>query len=473
MNLASVAQAAETFFLGYFCVMVAGNLVLLCLASRALEWARPGHLAEEFQARHPGALPMVTIVVPAYNEASSLVDVVGCLRTLVYPRLEIIVVNDGSNDDTVARMVDAFGLQREDLSPEAPPLPCAAQVAAYRSEGGVPLRLIDKRNGGKADAINCGIGHARGELFCVIDADSVIERLALMEMVQAFVREPTMVAVGGSVRVANGSLFDRGLMATPAVARHPLVVLQVLEYTRAFLIGRLGWSSAGALMIISGAFGMFRRDAVLSVGGFLRSSIGEDMELVLRLHRRLTERGTPYRMAYLPRPVCWTIVPTSLSVLRQQRRRWQRGLLESLSMNLGLAFSRRSPVCGWVALPWFVVFEAAAPVIELVGYVGWSAAVIADPGQGPAALRYFVLAASAGFLVSAACVCVDCLSHWQYRRASDVLVVLLAAAAESLGYRQIELSYRLEGTVLWLLRRKASWGGGRRAAVFNGGRGGA
>jgi len=268
---------------------------------------------------------------------------------------------------TLDALVREFGLEP---FPEAyyAQIRTAEVRSVWRSQRYPQLKVIDKVNGGKADALNVGINAARYPLFCGIDADSVLERDSLQRVVGPFLRDSRVVATGGTVRVANGCTIEGGYLTRVGLPDSLLALFQVVEYLRAFLFGRLGWSAISGMLIISGAFGLFRKETVISVGGYRPNTIGEDMELVVRIHRELRARREAYRIEFLPDPVCWTESPEDLATLRNQRIRWQRGLSESLAANWKLVFSRRGGVPGWVAFPFMAAFEWMGPVLELTGY---------------------------------------------------------------------------------------------------------
>src|SRR5688572_6923121 len=302
------------------------------------------------------ATPGVSIVVPAYNEETGIVDTVRSLLRLNYPLFEVIVVDDGSKDGTLARLREAFGLVRAPGSYE-PRLETADVSGVYRSLTLREVVAIGKINGGKADAMNAGINAASYPLVCVIDADSLMEEHALTRAVLPFIEDPTTVAAGGTVRIGNGCVVDHGRVTDVRVPSNWLARFQVVEYLRAFLAARVTHSAFNSLIIVSGAFGVFRRDALLDAGGFNTQTIGEDMELIVRLHRHCRDRKQPYRIVFQPDPVVWTEAPESVAILSRQRNRWQRGTLQVLSAHAGMIANPRYGRIGLVALPYYALFE--------------------------------------------------------------------------------------------------------------------
>ncbi len=274
--------------------------------------------------------PPITLIVPAYNEEATCVEVVRALLTLDYPEYEVIVVNDGSTDSTPSRLTSAF-----EMVPAArmqiADFDTAPVSGVLRSRWHPNLWLINKANGGKPDALNSGLAFCQTPLFCVMDADTILERDALLRIARPFLEEQRTVAAGGVVRVVNGCTIESGSVVDIRMPKNWLARLQVLEYLRAFLAGRMGWHALDATLIISGAFGVFRRSVAVAAGGFRTDVVGEDVELVVRLHRHCRERGMPYKISFVPDPVAWTQVPETLAGLGRQRDRWQRGLSEALT----------------------------------------------------------------------------------------------------------------------------------------------
>jgi cellulose synthase/poly-beta-1,6-N-acetylglucosamine synthase-like glycosyltransferase len=409
--------------------------------------------------------PPISLLVPAYNEASTIAVSVRSLLQLTYQEFEIIVINDGSKDATLAE------LQREfDLIPFAEAywskLPTKPLHGIWRSMRHPNLRVIDKENGGKADALNAGINAARYPLFCAVDADSILQRNSLQLIVQPFIEDARTIAAGGTIRVVNGCRASGGNLSYIGLPHKLLPLLQIVEYLRAFLFGRLGWSPINAMLVISGAFGLFRKASVIDVGGYRTDTVGEDMELVMRLHRLFRKRRIPYRIVFVPNPVCWTEVPETLRVLRNQRVRWQRGLSESLMMNMGLLFSLRGGWVGWLAFPFTLLFEWFGPVIEVSGYVFMIAGYWLGVVSLPTVIAFTLVSIILGVLVSVSVMLVEEMAFHLYPRPRQLAILLLMSVVENFGYRQITLLWRLRGLLQWLFGAKTHWGTMTRSASW-------
>jgi cellulose synthase/poly-beta-1,6-N-acetylglucosamine synthase-like glycosyltransferase len=402
------------------------------------------------------AAPRISVIAPAYNEESTIGESVPALLALFYPNLEIVVVNDGSKDATVDVLRDQYDLVPIDPTHDTE-IPCKAVRALYRSRSHPNLVVVDKENGGKADALNAGLNLSTGALVCAIDSDTLIEPDALQRMVRPFLTGDEYIAAGGTIRVANGSRVRWGRVSDGRVARHPIAGIQTVEYLRAYLFGRLGWNRMGGNLIISGAFGLFDRDAVRRAGGYAHDTVGEDMELVIRLRRLAFERREPHGVAFVPDPVAWTEVPESLSVLGRQRDRWHRGLADVLWRHRRVCFNPRYGAMGMIAFPYFVLVELLAPVVEAVGLIGLALGLAFGVINWPFAALFFLAAYGLGLVLSLSGLLLEEFSFHRYWRVRDRLVLLAWAVLENLGFRQMTVVWRLRG--LWkYLRGRTDWG---------------
>ncbi|OFW30358.1 MAG: hypothetical protein A3J28_04730 [Acidobacteria bacterium RIFCSPLOWO2_12_FULL_60_22] len=405
--------------------------------------------------------PPVSILVPAYNEQLSVAESVRSLLHLDYPELEVIVINDGSSDGTVEVLCRDFGLVPTSLA-WRPELPCSPIRGIYVSPEEPRLLVIDKENGGKSDALNAGLNFARSPYFCTVDADVVLEADALLRVMAPVLNSRSLVlASGGIVRVANGCQVEHGRVRQVRLPERGIEVLQVVEYLRGFLFGREGWSALNALLIISGAFGVFSRAVAMEIGGYRRDTVGEDMDLVVRMHRRLCETGRPYRILFVPDPVCWTQVPSDWRTLARQRRRWQKGLLDVLWRNRPMMLNPRYGRAGLVAFPYQVGVELLGPVVEIVGILCiLASAVLGLLGRGP--LLYLLLFGYlAGTVISVAAVLLEELTYRRYTSLRELLRLLVYALLDFFPYRQFLLVCRVWG-MLDYLRRPKAWGVQRR-----------
>lgn len=416
------------------------------LQSYRLDWFKASPLA-----------PPITMIVPAHNEERSIRVAVQNLLELDYPELEVIIVNDGSEDRTLDEMREEFRLRpvRTVYIAEAK---CAPVRGLYRSELDGRLLIIDKESGGsKADAVNAGLNAATSPYVCVVDADSVLERDALLRIMVPIMADPKrVVAVGGIIRVLNGSEIEGGHLKRVRLPRKSIEVIQVIEYLRAFLIGREAWGQGNMLMIISGAFGVFRTDLVRAVGGYRSHAIGEDFDLVARMHRHLLKKRLDYHIDFVPDPMCWTEVPSDLRSLARQRARWQKGLLDVLWPNRDMLFRPRYGRIGFLALPHLWLFELFAPILETAGI----ATIVLAACLGVLSRQFFLQFLLFGYafatVISIGAVLQEEVTYKRYNDWQDVARLVSYCFLEHFPYRQLHMIWRLQG--LWqYLRGDLSW----------------
>ena len=403
--------------------------------------------------------PPVTIIVPAHNEEAVIVESVRSLLALHYPLLEVIVVDDGSTDRTFELLEREFDLVQVPKVIPGRLKMIGRPISVHAARHGVPLLVARKESvGRRSDATNLGLDLARYPLICSIDADAILDDEALLHVVKPFVDDPEhVVAVGGSIRAVNGSVVERGRVVEARVPRGWLARVQVIEYLRAFLLGRVGWSRLHGLLVISGAFGVFRRDLLLEIGGFDAECIGEDAELVTRLHKHLRDSKRDYKMVFVAEPVCWTEVPNTVGLLAKQRRRWSRGLAEVLSKHRGMVGNPRYGRIGLIVLPYFLLFELLGACVEIFGVPMLLLSLALGAVSVSFALTFFAVALVYGLLISVSALAVEEFSYHRYPRVRDLGIGLVAAAVENIGYRQLHSWWRLQGLVEHVRHAPSPW----------------
>ncbi len=417
------------------------------------------HIALDEVFRSP-LTPGISVLVPAFNEEAVIVESVRSLLALRYPRHEVVVVSDGSTDGTIDVLKEVF-----DLAPVRKALRDGMSTApvrgTYVSRRDRRLVVVDKENGGRSDALNVGLRAARHPYVCVIDADSLLEADALLKVSKPILDDPdVLAATGGTIRIANNCRVDHGRVVQARVPTKALPTVQVLEYLRAFLVGRVGWSRMNALGIISGAFGLFHRSLVETVGGYSTETVGEDFELTLRLHRYLRERDEPYRIAFVSDPVCWTEVPDDLATLSRQRRRWQRGLWEGLRRHQRMFFNPHYGVVGLVVIPYFAIFEFLSPVFALFGLLVTMLLWVLGVVSTSYILLFLAVSIGMGLLLTTAALSLEELAFRRYRR-GEMVRLLGYAVLENFGYHQLHDIWRTIG-YLDIARGKKGWGEQKR-----------
>ncbi|MFN2450068.1 MAG: glycosyltransferase [Candidatus Baltobacteraceae bacterium] len=404
-------------------------------------------------------VPPISIVLPAWNEEATVVDSVrGMLRQL-YSQYELIVVNDGSTDGTLARLTEAFRLERIEKT-YTDDIATAPVRAVYSSYEYTRLTVVDKLNGGsKADAINAGINASSYPLFCACDADSLLEEDGLLQLaVPMLDRSGFVPASAGVVRAANGSRVARGTLYDIALPRRPIEIYQIIEYLRSFLAGRTAQSSMNIMLIVSGAFGLFNKAIVKEVGGYNGNALGEDFELIVRITKHLHEQGSPFEVVFVPQTVCWTMVPHDYATLGRQRARWHRGLLQTLLWNRDMVFSPAYGRTGIVGMGTLLLIEVLGPLVECLGYIMLPVAALIHAIAPWTAVLFFLISVFGGTLLSLSALLLEERSFQRYKRPRELERLIFYAIFENFGYRQLTLWWRTKASLLFLTNRRSSWG---------------
>ena len=452
-----VVRVFNWVVLGYFTLL---NLTYLVTTLAAFAVIR--RYTERLKSIHAHDLlssagsPPITIVGAAFNEMATVVPAVRSLLNLEYPSYRIFIVNDGSLDGTLQLMIDAFDMEPVSLFPMGS-IPTRPVRGVYRSRTHRDLYVFDKENGGAADARNVGFNYARTPLVCVIDADSLLERDALLRIGRPFLEDRDTVAAGGIIRVANGCVIRSGFVREINMPRNLLAQFQVLEYLRAFLSARVGWDALGANFIVSGAFGVFRRDVLVDAGGYDTTTIGEDMELTLRIQRRHYEKKLPHRIDFIPDPVCWTEVPETINQLGRQRDRWHRGLLQVFERHRDMVGRPEYGRLGMIAMPYLFFLELYGPIIEALGYVAFAVTLVFGEASPAYIAAFIALAFAFGTALSVSAIALEELIFRRYGRFRDLLQLVGLALIEGFGYRQLNTWWRVRGTISFF-RGVTAWG---------------
>lgn len=408
-------------------------------------------------------LPSVSIIAPAYNESANIIESTNSLLNQRYPDFELIIVNDGSKDETLNTLIDYFDLEKRDRLIRRR-LHTRPIRGIYTNKNIPNLIVVDKVNGGKADSLNLGLNVANKEFFCGIDADSLLEPDALLRAVSVMIDSKNeSIAAGGNIYPVNGCTVDRGFLEQVSLPKNFLARLQSLEYLRAFMAGRVGWAHMNLLLIISGAFGIFNRERTVATGGYLtksgryhRDTVGEDMELVVRLSRHMRELNKPYKVHYAFNANCWTEVPETWKALHRQRDRWHRGLIDILLFHSAMIANPRYGRLGMVGMPYYFLFECIGPFIEAQGLLMVLISALIGALNIPTALLLFTATILMGILVSVSSVAIGQLDRDVYD-ARDILRLLGMAVVENFGIRQIISFWRVTG-FFSAMRKNRGWG---------------
>ena len=403
-------------------------------------------------------VPPVSLLVPSYNEELTIIENVRCLMTLNYPTYEVIVINDGSSDDTLKVLIDEYELKPMPNPQKSGSIDTKRVRGVYHNEAYPNLLVIDKENGGKADSLNAGINMSRYPLISSIDADSLLEKDAMIRMARMYMENPEeTVAVGGDVRIANGCLIENGAVKDVSLPRKMWPMFQSIEYLKAFLGGRIGWSSINGLIIVSGAFGLFRKDYVIAVGGYRGGYPGEDMNIIIKLHRYMLENKLPYRVAFCPEAVCWTQAPDTYHILSNQRKRWGRGNLKNMIENRDMVFNPKYKVMGMLTMPYNVIFEALNPYFRITGLLALLGYVLLDMTHWRILVVFAMVNFLSGYLLSVGALVLEELAFRRYNKLSDLVKMLAFSALKFIGYHQLSVVWRVQGHIQYM-RNNNSWG---------------
>ena len=480
------ALVVQPLFLIYFLLYNTYTLCLILLSAREVRRRVAAHFVEDLDLIDAGDLTKpLTMIVPAFNEEVTIVDRVNSLVQCDYPRFEVVVISDGSSDRSLDRLKQAFRLRRTEL-PYRPAIGTARVLALYEATAPLPssvtrLIVIDKENGGKADAVNAGINASTAPYFVSLDAESILDQRALKELMRLIQEDGRVVAAGGPVAIANGCIIRNSRVVSVGLPTRSLAQFQLVEYLRSFLTASTGLDLVRSILIPTGIVALFEKETVIRAGGYLTpflkhrithqyvgeqmGTVCEEMEIIVRLQRFVLDKLQNRRIVFLPHPVAWTEVPETFGSLKKQRGRWYRGLREALRYHRGMLWREQYGKTGSFTLPSFWLFEYYGPLIEILGYLCLAFLLIIErvldyPIVNYAYLWAFLLASVGyGVLVNVSAVLVGA---WRFRygladrlqgqllpfsRHREVLILLVYAVLENFGYRQLTLYWKVLG--LW------------------------
>ncbi|SFD76242.1 Glycosyltransferase, catalytic subunit of cellulose synthase and poly-beta-1,6-N-acetylglucosamine synthase [Chitinophaga sp. CF118] len=404
--------------------------------------------------------PTISILAPAYNEGATITENVRSLLSIHYNNLELIIINDGSKDDTLSKLILAYDLfqinyfYNDQISTKKIRGVYKSHNKVYRK-----LTVVDKENGGKADALNVGVNIASNNYIVCIDVDCVLEQDAILKLAKPFMEQTSkrIIATGGVIRIANSCEIESGKLVKVRLPEKLLPRIQTLEYIRAFLLGRMAWSRLNGLLLISGAFGAFDKEIVIKAGGYNHNTVGEDMELVVRMRRLMEELKQPYKVSFIPDPLCWTEAPSSYKILGRQRNRWTRGTIETLLLHKVMFFNPKYGLLGMLSYPYWFFFEFLAPLVEFIGFLTFLICCMLGIVNWSFFLVLAILIFSFGFLYSVFAILMEVLTYNQYNNNRDIFKLVLTAMIEPFIFHPFVVWSAIQGNID-LLRNKNSWG---------------
>lgn len=464
MNLTNWTDILNSVFFIYVCALLTVYFITAVLSIIELRaYTNKNKYVDYKSMLSFEKLPSVSVIAPAYNEERNIVDNVKCLLALQYPNYEIIVVNDGSADSTLPLLIKNFDLVKVDRAYELS-ITCQPIRGIYQSKNPAynHLVIIDKENGGKADALNAGINVSQNDLFLAMDVDCIVEPDAILKMVKPFLDDSkeVVIASGGVVRIANSCEVIDGVITQVNYPKNLWAKFQVLEYFRAFTLDRMAWSKLNGLLIISGAFGMFDRKRVIKVGGYDVTSVGEDLELVVRLRRYMHEvEKCKYRVAFIADPLCWTEVPESVSVLSRQRNRWTRGSIDTIIKHRKMFLNPKYGLIGMLSFPNWVLFEWLAPIVQMIGLVYFTLVVVFGLLNLQVFVTMLMFLLSFSIMYSLFAVFFEASTYNKYRGGSYLTQTIGLIFLEMFIYQPLNMIYSLSGHFDFYFRgEKDKWG---------------
>ena len=456
-------------FFNYFCMAFTILLSIIYIVQLAISFVKVRKNNRAKQSNDYGRyvssenLLPISLLIPAYNEEENIVSNIKSLMKMDYPQFEIIVINDGSTDKTHERIIESFGLYKIETAIKTS-IPTKEVHGIYYNIEYPNLIYVEKENGGKSDALNAGINISSYPLFACLDADSRIEPDALLKLSIEFLKNTDTIVAGGLVRIANGFKIRDGRVSGFSMPEKMIERFQIVEYFRSFLSGRVSWGATNSMLIVSGAYGVFKKQAVIEVGGYKTNTIGEDMEIVVRLHRYMRAHRRKYKIIFCEDSVCWTQGPMSVADIRSQRRRWQIGLFDTLISHKSLFLNPRYGSVGLMAIPYNWVFELLGAVVEVLGYFIIPFSLVMGELNIFFFVVYFLLAVLLGVILSLGSLILEQYTRKSVMSAKQCLSLTLYALLENFGYRQMITLFRLEGIFKYRKLRK-TWGKIKRKEV--------
>ena len=404
--------------------------------------------------------PGVSVVAGAYNEEKTIVENVQSLLQMDYPNFEVVIVNDGSKDKTLDLLIENFDLEETPYE-YVQRIHCKPFKRLFRSSNPEFSRLtvVDKVNGGsKADAINGGLNVVRTPYFVNTDVDCILARDAIKHCIFPILQDETIIAVSGTMSMSNGATTENGVIVEISPSNHPIPLFQDLEYKRSFLVGKMGWSQINAMNNVSGGYGLFSTEVVLSAGGYASDSFAEDMDMITRMMGFCLEQKRPYRVVQIPHTCCWTEGPDNVKVLKRQRIRWGRGLIQHMWKHRYMIFNPRYKRLGLITMPYTLLFEFLAPIIEALGLITMIFLVFTYNINWKTFWILFSAVYAFSFQLSAFVIFYDYKAGGSYNNSIGYLKLLVAALFEPIIYHPMIVYFSLRGYYNFLTNKTATWG---------------
>lgn len=450
------------FFIYAFFAISSYVILAIISAIETIEYMKKNSFVNYKEILSSTISPSISIIAPAYNESLNIIENVRSLLSTHYVNYDVIIVNDGSKDDSLEKLIAAYDLVKVNflINQQIPTKPIRAGVFKSTNPAFEKLTVVDKENGGKADALNMGLNISSNQYVACIDVDCLLLENALQKMVKPFIEvtDKTVIATGGVIRIANSCVIKDGKLLDVNFPKKLIEKAQILEYLRAFLLGRMAWSRLNGLLVISGAFGLFNKKIAIEVGGYDTNTVGEDMEIIVRMRRHMEEINEKYKVAYIPDPLCWTEAPDNYKILISQRNRWTRGTIETLRKHRKIAFNKKYKSLGMLSYPYWLFFERLAPVIEVIGIVYFAILMALNEVRWDYAIAFIILAYLFTVLFSVVAIFSEELTYHQYKKKGTGFKLLLITVLEPFVLHPFILYAAIRGNMDYYFNKKKKWG---------------
>ncbi|MDP5106919.1 MAG: glycosyltransferase family 2 protein [Polaribacter sp.] len=461
--LRNILLTFHYFFLVFTVLIVGSYIILAFLSSKETKsYLKKNSFVNYKDLITSSIAPSISIIAPAYNESLNIVENVRSLLSTHYVNYDVIIVNDGSKDDSLEKLIKAYDLEHVEylIDYKVPTQKLRAGVFKSKNPAFEKLTVVDKENGGKADALNCGINISQSRYLACIDVDCLLLEDSLQRMVKPFLEytDRKVIASGGVIRIANSCKIVDGKLIEVNFPDKWLERAQILEYLRSFLLGRMAWARLNGLLVISGAFGLFDKEIAIEVGGYDTKTVGEDMEIIVRMRKYMEERNLKYKVAYIPDPLCWTEAPDDKKIIISQRNRWTRGTIETLKMHREIGLNPKYRLLGMLSFPYWFIFERMAPLIEVTGMFYFIFLYFYQDLSWSFVIGLFLLAYLFSLLFSFVAIFTEEFTYHQYSKKGIGIKLVLTVFLEPFILHPLVLYAAMRGNYDYYFNKKKKWG---------------
>lgn len=447
-----------------FTVITLISYIILAIISiiETIEYMKKNSFVNYSEILSSSISPSISIIAPAYNESLNIIENVRSLLSSHYVNYDVIIVNDGSKDDSLEKLIKAYSLVEVNylVNEQIKTKPLRRGIFKSTNPAFEKLIVVDKENGGKADALNMGLNISTNKYVACIDVDCLLMEDALQKMIKPFleITDRKVIAAGGVIRIANSCIIKEGKLIDVNLPNNLLVQGQILEYLRAFLLGRMAWSRLNGLLVISGAFGLFDKKIAIAVGGYDTNTVGEDMEIIVRMRGYMEDQKQKYKVAYIPDPLCWTEAPDNYKIFISQRNRWTRGTIETLKKHKKIGFNPKYKSMGVISYPYWFFFERMAPIVEITGLIYFILLAIYKEVRWDYTFAFLLAAYLFSVLFSIIAIISEELTYHQYKKKGIGFKLILITLLEPFVIHPFILYAAIRGNFDYYFNKKKKWG---------------